>query len=45
MQMRSVQEIVDRLNLKKEHDMFGTYLDLIEFLPAPEASYFLKPDT
>ena len=25
--------------------MFGTYLDLIEFLPASEASYFLKPDT
>jgi len=42
--MRTVEEIKERINKKKQWDLFGTIVDLIEFLPPEHAKPFLKED-
>ena len=42
--MRSTDEILERIEKKQISDMFGTFVDLIEFLPAEHAKQFIKED-
>lgn len=43
--MRTVEEIKERIEKKQPNDMFGTFFDLVEFLPANEAKEYLKEDS